>query len=355
MKQICIELNKERNVSLTGFLHDSSDEFTIIDKRPSILVLPGGGYTMCSERECDSVAYPYLTAGYQVFILRYSIGHDAIWPNPLKDLDNALSYIRNKENEWNIFSDKIAVVGFSAGGHLAGCGATMLQNKPNAAILVYAALDGEHIQQYHPTAPDVISSVSKDTCPCFLATSRTDNMVPVLSTVKMTEALAKNGISFESHIYSFGPHGFSVCNSSVLMHNEAYSNRIPHWVNDSIGWLKEIFGDFKENSLSEPLVKHHINGNYEKFLNIDCTIGHLMQHEEAQKILGPLLSPQNSADFSQFFDEKEDEMDPSMNAAFIMNSMTLRDILSYQIEYGNPDSIDFERINTSLGSIRNEH
>ena len=84
-----------------------------------------------------------LKAGYQVFILRYSVKKDAVWPNPLKDYEQAMTLIRSKREEWNVYGDRIAVLGFSAGGHLAGCAATMAENKPNAAILGYAVTRGK--------------------------------------------------------------------------------------------------------------------------------------------------------------------------------------------------------------------
>lgn len=161
-----IILNKERNVTLTAYLQPAGGEFFNIPNFPAILVLPGGGYTMCSDREADPVALPYLAAGYQVFILRYGVGRNAIWPAPLEDYENAMKLIRNNAETWELHRNKIAVIGFSAGGHLAECAATMAQNKPDAAILGYAAVEGETIQAYHPTAPYVISAVDDDTCPC---------------------------------------------------------------------------------------------------------------------------------------------------------------------------------------------
>ena len=73
MKSQVIWLNKERNVSLTAYLQDAGGEF-IFDKRPAIIILPGGGYAMCSDREADPVAMAYLKAGYQAFVLRYTVG-----------------------------------------------------------------------------------------------------------------------------------------------------------------------------------------------------------------------------------------------------------------------------------------
>ena len=94
-----IVLNEKRNVTLTVYLQEVGGEFRNVVKRPAMLVLPGGGYQMCSDREADPVAMPYLKAGYQVFILRYSVRADAVWPNPLEDYEQAMELIRSSESE----------------------------------------------------------------------------------------------------------------------------------------------------------------------------------------------------------------------------------------------------------------
>ena len=69
MKTETIVLNEERNVTLTAYIQETEGEFGF-SKRPAIMVLPGGGYAMCSDREADAVAVAYLKAGYQAFILK---------------------------------------------------------------------------------------------------------------------------------------------------------------------------------------------------------------------------------------------------------------------------------------------
>ena len=69
MKTETIVLNEERNVTLTAYIQETEGEFGF-SKRPAIMVLPGGGYAMCSDREADAVAVAYLKSGYQAFILR---------------------------------------------------------------------------------------------------------------------------------------------------------------------------------------------------------------------------------------------------------------------------------------------
>jgi acetyl esterase/lipase len=252
LKTEFITLNKARNVTLTAYLQNVNGEFRDIPKRPAILVIPGGGYDFCSDREADPVAFPYLEAGYQAFVLRYSVKSDAKWPNPLDDYEQAMRLIRSKAEEWHLYADKVAVVGFSAGGHLSACAATISAEKPNAAILGYAVTINDGIMDNHYDVPNAVEGVDANTCPCFVFTSRTDGLVPVMNSIKFTEALALHGVPFESHIYAFGPHGFSVCNSSVMGPDETYCSRMPGWVPDSVAWLKDVFGDFGSGAMGAP-------------------------------------------------------------------------------------------------------
>ena len=220
-------LNEERNVTLTAYIQAVGGEFRYVDKRPAILILPGGGYQYCSDREADPVAMVYLKAGYQVFILRYSVNKHCAWPNPLNDYEQAMSLIRANAERWNLYADKVAVIGFSAGGHLAACAATMAKEKPDAALLGYAVTKEDLASNCTPGAPDAVSAVDKDTCPCFIFATRNDEVVPIVNSIEFAHALAVNGISFESHIYAYGPHGFSSCDTSVQNKDTLMCNRVP--------------------------------------------------------------------------------------------------------------------------------
>ncbi len=284
-----IVLSEERNVTLTAMVQDVGGEYRTVTERPGIIVIPGGGYSFCSDREAEPVAMAYLNAGFDAFILRYSVGADAVWPRPLEDYEEAMALIREHAEEWHVMADKIAVVGFSAGGHLAGAAATMSRNRPAAAILGYAVLN-EDVRGCSDTAPDVTKHVDYDTCPCFLFATRTDSVVPIMNSVEMMAALAQNDISFESHIYSFGPHGFSTAEHVVQAAGTAITVRAADWVQDSIGWLKEILGDFGTNGFTKPLCKPHVSDDRAAWLSIDCSIGRLFGNPAAQEALAPVIA-----------------------------------------------------------------
>lgn len=339
-----IVLNEKRNVTLTVYLQEVGGEFRNVVKRPAMLVLPGGGYQMCSDREADPVAMPYLKAGYQVFILRYSVRADAVWPNPLEDYEQAMELIRSRAEEWNLYADKVAVIGFSAGGHLAAAAATMAKNRPNAAILGYA-VTSEDVKGCNKTAPDTICEVDFDTCPCFLFATRTDNVVLIANSIRFMEALDQYGIAFESHIYSHGPHGFSTCDTSVQHKDTVISSRVPNWVADSISWLKDVFGDYGDGEMTKPVCPVHVNGDHEPFLSADCTFGRLMSNPQSKAILDVLMAQMQKAGSQA----AETGMEMNEDMAAMVNKMTLRDMLAF----GNTPVSIIEQLDEQLKQIPN--
>ena len=101
-------------------------------------------------------------------------------------------------------------------------------------------------------------------------------------------ALAEHGIPFESHIYSYGGHGFSTAEDWVI--NNSRSARVPDWVESSVGWLKETLGTLTMKGFSEPNIAVSKNGNTAPVLSVMCTLNHLRkQSGEAQAVLKPLF------------------------------------------------------------------
>lgn len=286
-----IILNEKRNVTLTTMMPAMEDEFGKIKSRPAVLILPGGGYNICTDSEAEIVAYPYLQAGYHAFVLRYSVSEHKTWPNPLIDYEQAMDMIRSKAEEWHVIPDKIAVIGFSAGGHLAACAATVARNRPAAAILGYAATGVTLTNLSHPEVAAIVpvEHVDDDTCPCFLFAARDDSLVPVRNTVDFELALIEKGIMYESHIYAYGGHGFSTCDESLSDGRQC--SRVPRWVGDSIEWLEDLFGKLTPAGMTAPACSGKINGNSEAVLSVNCTIGHLMrQNNSVTNLLADVIA-----------------------------------------------------------------
>lgn len=267
-------INEERNVSLVAMLQAVGGEWSF-QARPAVLILPGGGYMMCSDREAEVVAYPYLAAGFHAFVLRYSVKEHKTWPNPLDDYECAMEYIRSNAEQWHLLTDKIAVIGFSAGGHLAACAATMGKNRPNAAILGYAALEQEIASACQPNAdvPAPVEHVDAKTPPCFLVAARDDSVVPVHNTVNFLLALDRYAITYECHIYPYGNHGFST--GAGQLNIDSVCPRVAKWVEDSIGFLWDIFGRLTSGGMAEPDCPTHMFADTEPTLSVQCSVRHL--------------------------------------------------------------------------------
>ncbi len=330
MQKEYLVLNEKRNVSLTAYIEPVGGDFGRIGHRPAVLVIPGGGYHFCSDREADPVCFPYLKAGYHAFILRYSLNEQAEWPHPLEDYEQAMALIEENAEKWHVAVSRIAVIGFSAGGHLAACAATMSGRRPAAAILGYPVIDGDCARDYLPSAPDVPSRVDARTCPCFVFATRTDNLVPVQNALHMVNALCAGDIAFESHIYANGPHGLSTGDAGIS--DQPFSDRYPAWVEDSLSWLSDVMGGVSPRGLEAPRFGGKINGNREKTLNLDCTMKHLLAH------------PQGKAFLDEIFHGRQAGF-PSAAAGVI----TLRDCL----RYAGLDSDTVGAIEKKLESIEN--
>lgn len=102
--------------TFVGYCLDNSSEIDPNRKRPSVLVIPGGGYEMTSDREAEPIAMQFLAAGFNAFVLRYSV-KPSIFPVALLEAAEAMRRIRTHADEWHCDADAIAVIGFSAGGH----------------------------------------------------------------------------------------------------------------------------------------------------------------------------------------------------------------------------------------------
>lgn len=205
-------------------------------------------------KEADAAAFAYLNAGYHVFVLQYTVGEHMVWPQPLEDYEVAITMIRDHASEWRIYEDKIALAGFSSGGHLASAAATMARIRPDAVILGYAVL-GDIIKLRNVTAPDTTPYVDDRTPPVFLFQSRTDKNVPVAYPICFMEALAQHNVIFESHIYAYGPHGCYTLATAPLGGDENTCSRMRDWVTDSVSWLRDIFGELTQEGMTAPRLK----------------------------------------------------------------------------------------------------
>ncbi|MCM1543027.1 MAG: alpha/beta hydrolase [Blautia sp.] len=275
-------LSEERKASLTAYIQETSAEFSF-GKRPAMVVIPGGGYAMCSDREAEPVALAYMNAGYNAFVLRYTTTDVGKWPYPLQDYEAAMELLEAKADEFGIDASRIACVGFSAGGHLAACAATVAKHKPRAAVLVYPAILEEICNLCQPGMPYPCQEVKGDTAPCFIIAARDDAVVPVKNAIAFADSLADQGIQFEMHIYSLGQHGFSTAAANLNI--SEVCSRLPEWVDYSIKWLNEVMGELTASGFTKPKLLPSINGDAFPMLSVHCTVRHIRACRNADEAM----------------------------------------------------------------------
>ena len=244
--------------TLEGFLLDCEIALGQEKNRPAVLVCPGGGYVYCSPREAEPVALSYAARGFHAFVLRYSVSKDAAGFTPLEEVDWAIGYIREHAAQWHIDPEKIAVCGFSAGGHLALASGVLAKNRPNAMILGYPAtsapnipggdfllkiLEGrDDVTDADAEKYDLIQKVTADTPPMFLAATAEDFLTAFCS-LPLVNAYARLGKPYEVHIFQYGPHGYSLANEVTADGSQAMLEpAFAQWQELSVQWLHKTFG-----------------------------------------------------------------------------------------------------------------
>lgn len=244
--------------SLEGYLLDCEITLGLEKDRPAVLVCPGGGYVYCSPREGEPVALSYAARGFHAFVLRYSTAKDAAGFTPLEEVSWAIGYIRENAGQWHIAPDKIAVCGFSAGGHLALASGVLAKNRPNAMILGYPAasapnipgadfllkvLEGRNdVTDADAEKYDLISKITKQSPPVFLAATAED-MLTAYGALPVAKAYSDLGMPYELHVFQYGPHGYSLANEVSADGSEKNLDpAFAQWLELSVQWLHKTFG-----------------------------------------------------------------------------------------------------------------
>ena len=231
------------NAQLTCYLQDPCTEMPALDRCPAILIFPGGAYAFCSDREADPVALAFLNAGYNAFVLRYSVSQNCpveeVYTNAFAEAQEAMDYLHQNAGDLHIDPEQIAVVGFSAGGHLSAMASNNFDKRtypavdaadkascrPDFCLLVYPAyLDGENFQ----LALEV--KVSSATPPTMMIQAEDDKSY-INSSLFYYYALKEAGVPAWMHLYSKGGHGYGLRDTGAAV-NE--------WPDRAEDWFREI-------------------------------------------------------------------------------------------------------------------
>lgn len=231
--------------TLTSYVHNRAPRLSNVDRRPAVLVLPGGSYEHCSDRESEPVAMAMAGSGYHSFVLRYRVGEQSGWPNPLADAEAALQAIIDGADRWGVDTDRIAVIGFSAGGHLALALSVLGRVRPARTMLVYPVVTQATLQVCHPaarTAPDLLDAVDASCPPAFIAHTALDELVPVSDSLQLAERLAQAGVPFELHVFPDGKHGLALGTAFTSNSDpEWIAPTFASWTGLAIDWLRRQF------------------------------------------------------------------------------------------------------------------
>ena len=236
-------------------------------KRGAVLVLPGGGYSFTSEREGEPIATRFAAAGYHAFVLWYSVAPHR-HPQPVADVARALCVIREHAEAWNLDPDKIAVIGFSAGGHLASSIAVHWNKpwlacipgirtewaKPNALLLSYPVISsgpfthrgsfdcllGEDAPEEALALMSSEKQVGGHVPPTFLWHTFADGLVPVENSLLFAQALRTAGVPFELHVFPDGFHGLSTVDAETCT-PDVVDPHVGGWMKLAVEWLDGRF------------------------------------------------------------------------------------------------------------------
>lgn len=230
----------------------------------AVVICPGGGYGILAyDWEGTDFAGLFNAHGIAAIVVKYRLPEDAsnVEPHrtPLLDVSRALRLTRAHAAEWNIDPNRIGVMGFSAGGHLASTLGThfdagqadaidpveRLSSRPDFMVLVYPviSMDPEithggsrrNLLGENPSAELVRYysnelQVTDDTPPTFLVHSADDNSVPIRNSLRFYDALLAHHVTAEMHLYPYGGHGYSLALGQGRL--EGWTGRLLDWMNE---------------------------------------------------------------------------------------------------------------------------
>lgn len=223
----------------------------------AVIICPGGGYGILAiDKEGHDVAKKFQEMGITAFVLKYRLPSDLIMKDkslgPLQDALQAIYLVRKNAALWGIDPNKVGIMGFSAGGHLASTASTHFSDmkidnqenislRPSFSILIYPVITfgtnthagsvknllGETPTDEQKKYFSSERQVTPQTPPAFLVHANSDKTVPVQNSLRYNEALVKYDVPAEMHIYQAGGHGFGLYNKTT---KDDWFERLKNWM-----------------------------------------------------------------------------------------------------------------------------
>ena len=296
MKVIEESLREDGTSSLVAYLLDPAISHRVAKRRPCVIVCPGGGYCLHATKEQEPVAARLLGAGYHVVVLRYQVlfverpvdpGQEprlndaAVYPAQVVDLMRTMLWVRGRADEYGIDPDCIYVMGFSAGGHLAGSLAERWDDpalveelavvdssvlRPRGVVMCYPMVDARALLldarrcyegacwqlpyfcramtgSAHPDPDalnglDLIAHVRSDMPPVFLWGTTEDELVPPESLCRFAARANELGISIAFHLFDRGRHGLALAEEASAAKPDDVDDDVAFWVPLALRWLE---------------------------------------------------------------------------------------------------------------------
>lgn len=287
------EPTEQYPATYTTYLADPVPESTA-GPRPAVVICGGGGFTHIAPHEQEPVALEFLNRGYQAFVLDYvtSSTGDVSYPHPQADLARMIATVRCNASAWNVDSERVVAIGFSAGGFICASLATGWKSgpfagltgvrpedlRPDAAILCYPVIDFAYLRDQQTRDPRIdlrvpktggktgrdllndflsmvtggeatdehlaricpSSSVSRATPPTFIWCAADDKTAPAAQVYPFAACLAEAGVPHELHVFNEGGHGLSVADRNTLSDNAERQAAVRAWVDLACAFLERV-------------------------------------------------------------------------------------------------------------------
>lgn len=257
------------DVEMTVYAPENYPEIDPQRKRRAVIMSPGGAYWMRSDREAEPVALQLAAKDICVFIIHYAV-RPAVYPLAVTQLAAAVAWVRDHAEQYHVQSDKVAVMGYSAGGHLTASlgvrwhepwlsqslGRTPEEIRPDGMVLCYPVITGgpfthegsmENLTGSSDKSLWLTQSleelVTEQTPPAFLWHTYTDAAVPVENSLFFFTAMRRCGVPGELHIYPQGVHGLSLGTELTYGPQHGPEWDVPdivNWIDMAVRWLKKM-------------------------------------------------------------------------------------------------------------------